>query len=157
LAVPPPSASGSLDLSGLGPGASAPGAATYEPPPSRYDDGYSERRYSPEDTCTRYLKKKQDSLLTCDLQTVGTETRMIDHIPQQVEHPSTTNHIGHHEMNLEVGIVIVIEIERENPDVTETVIMAEGTTDDKVGTGKGLPVLAHDEHTLLYQVIMKTK
>ena len=53
--MPPPSASGSLDLSNLAHASSSSGTASHEPPASRYDDGYGERRYAPEDACTHLL------------------------------------------------------------------------------------------------------
>ena len=55
--MPPPSASGSLDLN-LARGSSSSGTASYEPPASRHDDAYGERRYPPEDACTHLLEER---------------------------------------------------------------------------------------------------
>jgi hypothetical protein len=50
LSVPPPSASGSLDLSSLAKPTSS-GTGLFESPASRYDDAYDDRKYAQESDC----------------------------------------------------------------------------------------------------------
>lgn len=50
LSIPPPSASGSLDLSNLAKPTSS-GSGLFQPPAPRYGDDYSDRKYTGDDQC----------------------------------------------------------------------------------------------------------
>lgn len=152
--VPPPSASGSLDLNNLAHGTPSSGIATYEPPASRHDDGYSERRRPPEDACTHLLKPKLDIVLTAFMQTARIGTGRIDTL-RLIAHSNMTNHIHLLGMRTEAGIMIGTETEKF--DGTEIVTMIEEMSDDKIASGKGPPALVRDEHILPLRVIMKIK
>lgn len=57
LSVPPPSASGSLDLSNLAKPTSS-GSGLFDSSAARYGETYSDRKYPPEDNCMLPLNSR---------------------------------------------------------------------------------------------------